>query len=377
MVDSLYSRRETQNALNYKIPRRDCGENGDSNKDPQKGILENAYDSNELTRQSYATPEDGPPRYSQHQSISYPASDYDVVHVGELYQLSQFNPLKRARELPKTSTTVKYGDTFPQNDPNLPKELTMQFQPLYCKLCTAKLSSNVMAKLHYKSKKHEKKVKTFLIDYAKRTGEVLPETVILNKKQKCDEDNNPRYFHCDVCDLPLTGRLHAESHYMGRNHQRALAGKAPSGKGHYSDEGKWVRSPTVTGASSERDNIGLAFDGDAKVETRSNSLYCEICCVNVTSDQQMTVHLNGQKHKKKVQQQANDRINDSPQGNPENNILSTLSSNVPSDDLSVYRTPSGYYYCNPCNLTLNSEIQFNQHLGSKKHRKKANSTNKE
>lgn len=107
----------------------------------------------------------------------------------------------------------------------------------------------------------------------------------------------------------------------------------------------------------------------------------------------MTIHLNGQKHKKKVQQLANDRIDGSPQGlydfcklkksfilyfsgNPENNILSTLSSNVPSDDLSVYRTPSGYYYCNPCNLTLNSEIQFNQHLGSKKHRKKA-STSKE
>lgn len=77
------------------------------------------------------------------------------------------------------------GDTFPQNDPKLPKELTVQFQPLYCKLCTAKLSSNVMAKLHYKSKKHEKKVKMFLIEHAKKTGEPLPEEVI-SKRQKCD-----------------------------------------------------------------------------------------------------------------------------------------------------------------------------------------------
>lgn len=65
-------------------------------------------------------------------------------------------------------------ETVPDaEDPTLPKELTAMFQPLYCKLCTAQLSSNVMARTHYKSKNHEKNLRKYLIDYAGRTGEPL------------------------------------------------------------------------------------------------------------------------------------------------------------------------------------------------------------
>lgn len=42
---------------------------------------------------------------------------------------------------------------------------------------------------------------------------------------------------------------------------------------------------------------------------------------------------------------------------------------------SKYRTPSGLYYCKTCNVSLNSESQFRQHLGSKKHMKNANQSN--
>ena len=40
----------------------------------------------------------------------------------------------------------------------------------------------------------------------------------------------------------------------------------------------------------------------------------------------------------------------------------------PKRDFSMYRTPSGKYYCSCCNLTLNSEVQFAQHMESKKHK---------
>lgn len=36
---------------------------------------------------------------------------------------------------------------------------------------------------------------------------------------------------------------------------------------------------------------------------------------------------------------------------------------------SICRTPSGQYYCQVCNLSLNSEVQFLQHLESKRHLK--------
>lgn len=58
-------------------------------------------------------------------------------------------------------------------DPSLPKELTAMFQPLYCVLCKMHLNSASNAKLHYLSKNHHKKIKNYLIDHAKKTGEPL------------------------------------------------------------------------------------------------------------------------------------------------------------------------------------------------------------
>lgn len=64
-------------------------------------------------------------------------------------------------------------DSYMDSDTTLPKELSLMFQPLFCKLCNMQLSSSVVAKLHYKGKNHEKKVRKYLIEYAARTGEPL------------------------------------------------------------------------------------------------------------------------------------------------------------------------------------------------------------
>lgn len=38
-------------------------------------------------------------------------------------------------------------------------------------------------------------------------------------------------------------------------------------------------------------------------------------------------------------------------------------------DTSINRTPSGQFYCKTCNVTLDTEMNFKQHLESKKHRR--------
>lgn len=42
-------------------------------------------------------------------------------------------------------------------------------------------------------------------------------------------------------------------------------------------------------------------------------------------------------------------------------------------DYSIYRTPSGNFYCALCNLSVNSENQFVQHMASRKHKLKESS----
>lgn len=279
--------------------------------------------------------------------------------------------VERITEKPKTSDQ-KYAQTFPHlSDPTLPQELLVLFQPLFCKLCECQHSSNIMAKLHYDSKRHMRKVRLYLLEYAERTGTPLHEKAKPPEKQV--EDDDPKYFYCKPCDLPLTGRLHAESHYGSRNHRRVILGIArPAGQGQYDNLGNWIRNPVA--ATSDSFGVDFAIPDEVRIEhsQRQDGLRCYICNVYVTSEQQMVIHKNGAKHKKKMK--ALD-VPSKVEVPTSSTILSTLTSaSACKTDLSVFRTPSGFYYCNPCNLTLNSEVQFKQHLDSKKHKKKANVT---
>ncbi|KAF5284138.1 hypothetical protein FQR65_LT00138 [Abscondita terminalis] len=242
------------------------------------------------------------------------------------------------KEVPKINRNKTERNKHLFNDPSLPQELTDQFQPLFCKLCECQHTSNITAKLHYDSKKHDKKVRKFLSEYAEKTGEPLHPRVGATKHV----ENDPKYFYCDHCEIPLTGKLHSESHYMSKNHRRTVLGmRRPSGR--------------------ERTDC---FGSDFVKESRIPNLRCQLCNVSVTSEQQMMLHINGSRHKKKLQVQE-------PMKSTDDTILSSLVDNVAKTDLSVFRTPTGFYYCNPCNLTLNSEIQFKQHLDSKRHKKKS------
>lgn len=116
---------------------------------------------------------------------------------------------------------VSDRDTCPDvSDSTLPKELTSMFQPLFCKLCETHLNSNVTAMMHYKAKNHEKRVRKFLIEYAEKTGEPVHKRAKLGPTGASDQANVPRYSYCETCDLQLTSQMHAEQHYMGRNHQK-------------------------------------------------------------------------------------------------------------------------------------------------------------
>ena len=51
-------------------------------------------------------------------------------------------------------------------------------------------------------------------------------------------------------------------------------------------------------------------------------------------------------------------------------VRNKLTKSEDKRDYSQFRTPSGFFYCPACNLSLNSENQFVQHVESKRHRGK-------
>ncbi|XP_066144670.1 zinc finger matrin-type protein 3-like isoform X2 [Euwallacea fornicatus] len=325
--------------------------------------------------------------------------------IGAPLNKSIYDTLQQIKEKPKNYGRNIFHEIVPDlQDNTLPKDLKLLFQPLFCKLCSIQLSSNQTAKMHYKSKNHEKKIRKWLVEHAEKTGETLhPRAQSVGEKKAEDGEKDPRWYHCEVCDLQLTGQLHAESHYMGRNHQKALLGRrTPAGQGYYDKDGKWVRIKSVKQSSFNfeggGDNFGMAFKTQKndttiggpptkkmKKEIDPQQFHCDVCNINTTCDEQLQNHYKGQKHAKKLKGMGIGAFGDQrklveklviPESG--STVVEVLNPSVvalpvvnPDDDLSVYRTPSGSFYCPSCNLTTNSKQQFVQHMNSKNHARKA------
>lgn len=181
-----------------------------------------------------------------------------------------------------------------------------------------------------------------------------------------------------MCDIYFTSQPQLDQHVAGRNHQRLAAGLPELKPGYYNEEShKWQRFP-VDDEETEYSQQNLY-----NPESIDNPLWCDLCKVGAPSKPQMDMHVFGKSHRAKMKRSM---------GGVENDDLETIQKRVqlkdsilskaskrgkPSDrhrkkpvDLSVFRTPSGQYYCAACNLSLNTEAQFGQHQVSKKHKQK-------
>ncbi|XP_058460870.1 uncharacterized protein LOC131436263 [Malaya genurostris] len=98
-------------------------------------------------------------------------------------------------------------------------------------------------------------------------------------------------------------------------------------------------------------------------------VFCKVCQIAVTSATVMETHLKGVKHLKKLKSVGR-MIPASQNGDSIESILSTLNKPPQLNDWSLYRMPSGKYYCKSCNSILADEKLFSQHWYSKKHKLK-------
>ena len=123
----------------------------------------------------------------------------------------------------------------------------------------------------------------------------------------------------------------------------------------------------------------VAVPGNGSLGGPMAKYFCSICNVNATSQSQLDLHLNGRNHKLRSSKL---KITD-PYGGiqiipPHPALPVKIQQDVkppkPKKDLSIYRTPSGQFYCAQCNCCVNSENQFVQHCASKKHKLKESSS---
>lgn len=243
-------------------------------------------------------------------------------------------------------------------------------QPLYCDLCSASFGAPTQAKMHYQGKIHDKHVRGFFM----KVG--LSQAKIPQKMDRYGKFPRVLEYKCTVCDLEFTSAPSLQQHLAGKNHLKKAAGE--SVKATFNKKTKqWENTTASTKLSPP------SPDQAKQIET-ANTFYCDICKVGAPSQEQLDMHLNGKNHKKKMgksmggvdnndletiqkRMQFKESVMQKLQKKPRNEIFAKR---IARPDYSIYRTPSGCYYCTHCNITVNNEAQFEQHNLSKKHKQK-------
>ncbi|KAL0267146.1 UNVERIFIED_CONTAM: hypothetical protein PYX00_009496 [Menopon gallinae] len=250
---------------------------------------------------------------------------------------------------------------------NLPKELKDLFTPLKCNLCHCAMGSTITAKDHYEGKKHISNIKKWMSEHP----EYSEQYSVLELSQPKIVD--PERLYCKFCDVMMSSEQQAQSHYVGKKHQSVMNSGVMKNAFLNPSTGQWERCKSII--DDGRFGIGSSFlKGEIrpKETTSGQKFFCDICQVPCPSQITFNDHLAGAKHIKRMT-----LLMQNGQSSPalKDNILEDVIKNdkkVPSlSDLSIYRTPSGKYYCHSCDVRVNSPIQFLQHCDSRKHKHKS------
>ncbi|SPP89886.1 zinc finger matrin-type protein 3 [Drosophila guanche] len=253
-----------------------------------------------------------------------------------------------------------------------PDELNVLIKPMRCELCKATMTSCKSAEDHYYSRGHDRQVAAWITKtYPERGLQMTPGRI------------GTTAYHCKVCDLSLSSASHARQHYGGRKHKLV---ESKFSRTSDTSGGDWVRTDTKLKDLSFLNDIArselpaeepLALtlnqaNRPAVVEENaeaSRRVECSLCQIKVTSSGQMEMHVKGAKHQKNLRKMSMepDIEMDAAPDVSEGSIAASLGEELSAADQSMYRTPTGGYYCEPCKKLMNHATTLQQHLCGKKH----------
>ncbi|XP_063243409.1 zinc finger protein 346-like isoform X2 [Bacillus rossius redtenbacheri] len=202
------------------------------------------------------------------------------------------------------------------------------------------------------------------------SSDPVTKAVMDNIMGKLPTKKQPVICKCEVCNLEFSGQVVMDTHLAGAKHA------------------KKVKSQEIL---KQLQSSGQSFTRDEKTKI----LKCEVCDVVVNSSQQLQTHLTGNKHKQKAMKKGSSVAKPSGAAAPKTEASTSSPENGGSAPQSVKgdaaatpatgngEVPPGVqklpeatgskahkYFCDTCNVSLNSEIQLEQHLTSRKHKER-------
>ncbi|XP_063400411.1 uncharacterized protein LOC134685007 [Mytilus trossulus] len=192
----------------------------------------------------------------------------------------------------------------------------------YCNICDLELTSKQHAEQHLKGAKHHKaknamniQVPVQHVDPVARQSSISSQEYTFNGKQG----------FCNLCNLELTSKVHADQHLSGAKHAKMKNSQA-------------VKPSVTTGVPARSDIRGT---GGEEYTFNGSRGYCNVCKIELTSKLHADSHLKGKNHAK-----------------AKHRWLQGITENVPQ-------------FCEICQIACSGPESMQQHLASKKHIEKA------
>jgi hypothetical protein len=291
----------------------------------------------------------------------------------QLFDFSENRPKLNTSE---TNSSKKINDISLLSN-NIENVTANQSNRFHCNICDIFLNAKVVFDQHLVGQKHLKRV-----TQGNQPVESIAEA---NSDKLC--------FKCEICNILNLSKYSHAQHVLGQRHLKKLAelnkgnpeitvekmvtesdiiiDKNPTGK----KNKKIRRKPKINSNEANGNDMSKA-SGDKVIEM----VRCEVCDLNLVTKDQLTIHLSGKKHLKKLNSVTSGEASSSSKKQTDEEKFQHLNiawdkykvvNQLISDSEVSTATGEKYeFYCSLCKKYMQRKMQLVDHLKSKKHHRK-------
>uniref|UniRef100_A0A1A8JEY3 Zinc finger protein 385D n=1 Tax=Nothobranchius kuhntae TaxID=321403 RepID=A0A1A8JEY3_NOTKU len=242
-----------------------------------------------------------------------------------------------------------------------------------CSVCRLRFNSQSQALAHYKGTKHAKKLKSLETPKSKLKGSAVTKETANQEMAKgintsqIPNGTNGKGAAVSSVPGPMNPIITPAASSPGplcplRAPCAAAASESDAASG--GDE-----MPSKLSSSSDTDpdqevEPETETDAETEEEKARRLLYCSLCKVAVNSASQLEAHSSGTKHKTMLEARSGvGAIKSFPRPGVKGKLASTSKSSTGLQNKT--------FYCETCDVHVNSETQLKQHISSRRHKDRA------
>ncbi|XP_057689393.1 zinc finger protein 385D isoform X2 [Corythoichthys intestinalis] len=239
-----------------------------------------------------------------------------------------------------------------------PATAAVKKKPVPCGVCRLRFNSQNQALAHYKGTKHAKKLKALDAPKGKMKGTPLAKDTNAGSRK----DSLPSTPPSPALRLALDNAVTTPAAPIDITGIMSVVPDAPETTSEAD-----LNSPSEPEPEPDPD---VEPEEDAEPETEEEKarrlLYCSLCKVAVNSASQLEAHNSGTKHKTMLEARSGvGSIKSFPRPGVKGKVAAPSSSNAATG------LQNKTFYCETCDVHVNSETQLKQHISSRRHKDRA------